>query len=106
MIGRGGVGAGVGVVIDRSGWRSSGSARGDLSVGHVVGDQVTDEDVIDELGVAAVDAGVAIVGGLDARVEIPQPGPVTLIGLVVAAGADLGAGGPGRIWVVAASVRR
>src|SRR4051812_30623542 len=74
VIGSGSVGAGGGVVLDRVRWRSSGSARGDLSVGDMVGDQVTDEDVIDELGVAAVDAGIAIFGGLDAC-GVPEVGP-------------------------------
>ena len=75
---------------------AKGCARGDLSVGDVVDNQVADEDVIDQLAVAAVDAGVSVVGGLDARVEVPQPRPVPLIRLVVAAGSDLGTGGSGQ----------
>jgi hypothetical protein len=63
------------VVLDRVRWRSGGSARGGRSVGSMEGYQVTDQDVIDELGVAAVDAQVVIFGGLDAWVEVLQPGP-------------------------------
>jgi hypothetical protein len=48
------------------------------------------EDVVDQLAAAAVDPGIAL-WFRDSRGEVPQSLPVALIGLVEAAGADLGA---------------
>lgn len=67
---------------------------GDVAV-DVVGDEVADEDVVDEFLVAAVDAGVAVVDR-EADGEVPQSVPVALVVDVVAAGADLGSRGPGQ----------
>ena len=51
-------------------------------------ERMTDEDVVDQFFASPIDAAEALGFG-DAWGQIPQPLPVTVVGLVEDAGADL-----------------
>lgn len=57
--------------------------------------------MVDEFSSSAVDPAVLLLGGQFGG-EVEQSGVVALVGDGFAAGADFGAGGASRIWVVAA----
>jgi hypothetical protein len=86
------------VVVDRLRLR----AGGDTAVVDAMADDVGGEDVVDELAAAPIDPRVPLRLG-DAGGEVPQSGPVALVRPGVAGGADLRAGRPCRIYMVAAS---
>ena len=75
-----------GVVGDGGELDPAGGDRGDG-----VAQGVADQEVVDQLAASAVDAGVPLWFG-DECGEVPESGPVTGVGLVVAGRADLGAG--------------
>lgn len=99
MVGAGGAASFDRIVADGGGCSGSGDHG---SVSEVGDEGVADEDVVDELATAAVDAAVALLGR-DAGGELSQPLLVALVRPGEAGGADLRAGWAVQIWVVAAS---
>src|ERR1700754_1969822 len=77
--GGGPVAPAVRVVVD--GVRAA--AGREVAVADMVADEVARQYVVDQFLLAAVDAGVAVVRGLDARREVPQAVAVALVGRVV-----------------------
>ena len=57
-------------------------------MGDLSDERMTDEDVVDQFFASPIDAAEALDFG-DSWGQIPQPLPVTVVGLVEAAGADL-----------------
>ena len=98
VIGSGFIASAGRVVGDRGRARVAG---GDVAVGHDLHEDMADQDVVDQLGLASVDAGEALLDW-DPRGEVPQLLPVALIRLVEPVPIS-DPGGPSRSCVVAAS---